>query len=130
MNKNIPIAVFILAVLAVGVSFFFSDKSDASRFSKNFLRCTPSELKMSFPGSTLYVVTVVGIENDLCHYTAKIVDQSNTALQSGPSGIDCRVPQARVTADTLDHILGQDKTPNAAAEQAKLQTDYCTKAIQ
>lgn len=130
MNKNIIVVVLILAVLAAGSYFLFANKSAAPSFSKNFLQCNPSELKMKFTGASSYVITVLGVENGACHYTAKVVDQSGAVLPNGPVGIDCRVPQALIIADTLDRLLGQDKTPSVAAEQTKLQTDYCTKAVQ
>jgi hypothetical protein len=129
MNKNIRIVILVLAILAMGSYLFFVNRSTVPSFSENFLQCSPSELKMKFTGASSYVITVLGVENNICHYTAQVVDQSGTVLPNGPVGIDCRVPQSLVTADTLDHLLGQDKTPGAAAEQTKLQTDYCMKAV-
>jgi len=85
---------------------------------------------MKFTGVSSYVVTVLGAESGICHYTAKVVDQNDASVVNGPGGIDCRVPQALITTDTLDHLLGQDKTPSVVVEQTKLQTDYCTKLAQ
>ena len=130
MNKNMLLVVLILAILAAGSYAVFANKSDAPSFSKNFLQCSPGELSMLFPNSSVYTITIIGAESGICHYTAKVVDQNSALLLNGPGGIDCRVPQALITVMTLDHLLGQDKTSEILAEQTKLQTDYCAKAVQ
>ncbi|MFA5745108.1 MAG: hypothetical protein WC887_02750 [Candidatus Paceibacterota bacterium] len=130
MNKNIKIVILILAIIVAGSSIFFANRSTVPSFSEDFLRCNPSESKMPFQDSNVYVVTVLGAESGICHYTAKVVDQDGVAPLDGPGGIQCSVPQSFISADTLNHLLGQDKTPEILTEQTKLQTDYCIKSAQ
>jgi len=148
MNKNIIIVVLIVVILAIGGYFIFTKKSsgpatnslpttgqskqtgpvaytDASSFASSFLQCSPSELKMPFPGNSTYIVTVFGVENGKCHYAIKVVGQNGAVLRSGG---DCKVPSELITEDVLGHLFGNDKTPGkekTLAEQTKIETDYC-----
>ncbi|MCX6787473.1 MAG: hypothetical protein NTY93_03065 [Candidatus Kaiserbacteria bacterium] len=130
MNRNIFIIILALIALASGVYFFSVNKGGAPDFSKSFLQCSPREFTAKFAGASTYVITIFGVENGACHYTAKVVDQNGTIIPGGPGGIDCNVPLASVTPDVLNHLLGQDTTPSIAAEQSELQAAYCTKTNQ
>jgi hypothetical protein len=99
--------------------------TDAPSFSRSFLQCSPSELKMPFSGSSTFVITVFGVENGKCHYTGQVVDQKGVAVQGGPPASDCKVPIALINSDVFGHLFGSDKTPAVKVAQDKLQTDYC-----
>lgn len=147
MNKNIIIAVLALIILAIGGYFIFIKKNstpaptpaasqpeqakpvaytDPISFAPGFLQCSPSELKMPFPGNNTYVNTMFGIEDGKCHYTLKVVDQKGVVLM----GIDCKVPKELITEDILGHVFGADEVPGkekVLAEQNKIEADYCKK---
>ncbi len=100
--------------------------TDPPSFAPRFLQCSPSELKMPFTGTNSYVVTVFGVQNGICHFASKVVNQSGVTVNGGVG--DCRVPKALITADVLGHLFGADKAPGqekVLATQTKLQTEYC-----
>ena len=78
---------------------------------------------------TIYVITVFGMENGKCHYSAKIINASGDVIPGMPA-TDCYVPKEKISEGTFWHFFGQDKEPgNEAikAEQDKIEADYCTK---
>jgi len=155
MDKHAVIVVLVVIILALGGYFVFVKQSlitttnptlnttalpttdqskqtnsviftDPPSFAPSFLQCTPSELRMPFPGDNIYVNTVYGVENDKCHYILKVVNKDNVALQ----GIDCLVPKELISTDILNHVFGGDKVPGQEkilAEQNKIEADYCKK---
>jgi hypothetical protein len=155
MSKNIIIVILVVVILAIGGYFIFIKQSsvpapattsspaagqpeqtkpvaysDPSSFAPSFLQCSPSELKMPFSGNNTYIITVFGIENGNCHYTAKVVDQSGVVAQGGAGGVDCKVPKGLITEDVLGHLFGADKVAGKEAvklAQDKIEADYCTK---
>ena len=157
MSKNSIIITLIVAILVIGGYFIFVKQSsaptetpsttsvpaagqpkptspvaytDASSFALSFLQCTPSELKMPFPGNNTYVITVFGVENGDCHYAIKVVDQNGVVVQGGAGGIDCKVPKGLITEDVLGHLFGVDKAAGKEAVKAtqdKIEADYCKK---
>lgn len=150
MNKNIIIGVLVVIILAVGGYFIFTKPSsapvttsipttgqseqtepiaytDAPSFSRSFLQCSSSELKMPFMGTDTLVITVFGIENNKCHYVSKVIDKNGAEVLSGA---DCKVPKELITEDLFGHFFGQDKAPGkekTLAEQTKIEADYCVK---
>lgn len=150
MNKNIISVVLVVIIIAFGIYFIFTkqglapatvsvpvtDQSkqtestiyvDVPNFSRSFLQCSPSELKMPFMGTNTLVITVFGIENDKCHYVSKVIDKNGAEIFSGT---DCSVPKELITEDLFGHFFGQDKAPGkekTLAEQTKIEADYCIK---
>lgn len=143
MNKNIIIGVLVVIILVVGGYFIFIKQgsppagnqpeqadlvafTDPTSFAPSFLQCSPSELKMPFPGNNTYISSMFGIENGKCHYTLKVVDQKGVTLAEN----DCKVPKELISEDILGHVFGNDKAPGkekVLAEQNKIEADYCIK---
>lgn len=122
----IIIAVLILVIVGGGLFFFFgnngaqketgdgqpttaADKemvdcgkaTDPGCFVNRMNGCLPVTAKMiSTDGTTAIEITILGIENEKCHFQRKI----NNALN-----LDCYFPKGTLNMDTLDQIFGNDK---------------------
>ena len=93
----------------------------------HLLNCTPSELNAFMEEGTTYMITVFGVEDGKCHYTAKVVDENGNVAGGMPSTA-CLVPMEKITEDTFNHLFGIDKEPGKEAikaEQDKIEADYC-----
>lgn len=63
--------------------------------------CLPVTVKMvGTDGSTEIDLTILGLENETCHFQRKI----NTVLD-----LDCYFPKGTMNSDTLDQTFGNDK---------------------
>jgi hypothetical protein len=85
-------------------------------------------MTMPFVGGSSIIITVFGMESNLCHYGVKVVDENGNALAGGPPSSDCRVPIERITQDTFGHFFGQDSGPgqeSIKAEQDKIANEFC-----
>jgi|GEM_PF-1334870 len=75
--------------------------ADPSCFINRMNGCLPVTTKMTGTNSTTTIdITVLGIENDTCHFQRKINDVLN---------MDCYFPKGTLNADTLDQTFGNDK---------------------
>lgn len=74
---------------------------DPSCFLSRMNGCLPVTAKMvGTDGKTNIEITVLGIENDKCHFQRKINDVLD---------LDCRFPKGTMNMDTLDQTFGNDK---------------------
>ncbi len=74
---------------------------DPSCFLKRMNECLPVTAKMiGSDGSTNIEITVLGIENEKCHFQRKLNDVLN---------LDCYFPKGTMNMDTLDQTFGNDK---------------------
>lgn len=96
-------------------------KADSDCLSSNFLSCASLEFKMDFvqPGSK-YIITVLGKEDDNCHYQTKVLNPDGSILM----GFECKVPLTEISLDTVKHFFGQD-TDAVKDAQAQLEQTYC-----
>ena len=63
--------------------------------------CLPVTTKgMASDGKTTLEITILGVENEKCHFQRKI----NNVLN-----LDCYFPKGTLNADTLDQTFGNDK---------------------
>ncbi len=92
-------------------------------FHPEFLKCSPSELKMPFAEGVNSIITVYGISNMICHYDSKLEDKEGNFFQA----TDCMIPMYNITEDTFVHLLGEDQEGEVKAKQDKIEADYCMK---
>lgn len=93
--------------------------SDQSCLHTNFLACQPAEFKMPFMEQSEYSISIIGKENESCHYKMNVTGQPVN---------DCLLPMNLLNDDRFGHFFGQEKVPGKekiAAEQQKIDTDYC-----
>jgi len=99
--------------------------SNRSCFLTRFLKCQPAEFK-TVSGNGELQISIVGLAGDRCYYLGGLYE--NGVLVS--SGMECRVPKHLITANTLDHFLGQDKAAgkeDIKLEQDRIENDYCSR---
>ena len=78
-----------------------SKSDDQMCFVNRMNQCLPVTAKMTgSDGSTAIEITVLGIENETCHFQRKI----NNAMD-----LDCYFPKGTMNMDTLDQTFGNDK---------------------
>ncbi len=78
-----------------------SKMSDPSCFLGRMNGCLPVTAKMTgSDGKTAIEITILGIENEKCHFQRKI----NNVLD-----LDCHFPKGTLNMDTLDQTFGNDK---------------------
>ena len=78
-----------------------SKTPDPSCFVKRMNQCLPVTAKMmGTDGSTEIDITILGIENEKCHFQRKL----NNVLN-----LDCYFPKGTMNTDTLDQTFGNDK---------------------
>lgn len=91
-----------------------STTSDPSCFLTRMNGCLPVTTNMTgSDGKTEIAITILGIENDKCHFQRKI----NNVLN-----LDCLFPKGTLNMDTLDQTFGNDKGLQ------KIVDDACTSA--
>lgn len=78
-----------------------SEAKDPFCFLSRMNECLPVTTKMiGTDGKTVIEITILGIENDKCHFQRKI----NNVLN-----LDCYFPKGTLNMDTLDQMFGNDK---------------------
>ncbi|OQB44140.1 MAG: hypothetical protein BWY03_00380 [Parcubacteria group bacterium ADurb.Bin159] len=78
-----------------------SEASDPSCFLTRMSECLPVTAKMIGSDSKTDIeITILGVENDKCHFQRKI----NNVLN-----LDCFFPKGTLNMDTLDQTFGNDK---------------------
>jgi len=78
-----------------------SKTNDPSCFLTRMNGCLPVTTKMTgSDGKTEIEITILGVENDKCHFQRKI----NNVLS-----LDCHFPKGTLNMDTLDQTFGNDK---------------------
>jgi len=78
-----------------------SGATDPSCFINRMNGCLPVTAKMTATDSTTTIdITILGIENNKCHFQRKI----NNVLN-----LDCYFPKGTMNMDTLDQTFGNDK---------------------
>lgn len=78
-----------------------SGMKDPFCFVNRMNGCLPVTAKMTGTDSTTTIdITILGIENDKCHFQRKI----NNVLS-----LDCYFPKGTLNMDTLDQTFGNDK---------------------
>jgi len=78
-----------------------SGMSDPSCFINRMSQCLPVTAKMTgSDNKTAIEITILGVENDTCHFQRKINDVLN---------LDCHFPKGTMNMDTLDQTFGNDK---------------------
>ena len=74
---------------------------DPGCFINRMNECLPVTAKMvGADDSTAIDITVLGIENETCHFQRKI---------NGVLNLDCYFPKGTMNGDTLDQTFGNDK---------------------
>ncbi|MDD5043840.1 MAG: hypothetical protein PHD51_04265 [Patescibacteria group bacterium] len=70
-------------------------------FVNRMNQCLPVTAKMmGSDGVTSIEITILGVENEKCHFQRKINDVAN---------LDCYFPKGTLNMDTLDQTFGNDK---------------------
>lgn len=129
MNKKVLyVIIVILAVIIIGGLFFFlgtkstqketgnNQKTAASPATDNKMvdctgkdpgcffnrmnECLPVTGKMTGTDNMVIDITILGIENDKCHFQRKI---------NGALNLDCYFPKGTLNGDTFDQMFGNDK---------------------
>ncbi len=78
-----------------------SEAKDPGCFVNRMNGCLPVTAKMTGTDSTTTIdITILGIENDKCHFQRKI----NNVLN-----LDCYFPKGTMNWDTIDQTFGNDK---------------------
>lgn len=81
-----------------------------SCFVNRMNNCLPVTTKMTGSDSdTKIEITVVGIENEKCHFQRKINDSLN---------LDCYFQKGTLSSDTLDQMFGNDKGLKSVVDDA------------
>jgi len=127
-KKGLYIAIVILVLIVIGgvILFLSNNKSnnesikeeaqapatenemvdcgaaqDPGCFLNRMNGCLPVTTKMTgTDGTTAIEITILGIENDKCHFQRKI----NNVLD-----LDCQFPKGTLNGNTLDQMFGNDK---------------------
>ncbi|MCL5010799.1 MAG: hypothetical protein M1127_01120 [Patescibacteria group bacterium] len=90
-----------------------SEATDPGCFLARMNECLPVTAKgMGSDGKTSFEVTILGIENEKCHFQRKINDVLN---------LNCYFPKGTLNMDTFDQTFGNDK----GAEAKKIVDDAC-----
>ena len=77
------------------------EAKDPTCFLNRMNECLPVTVKMTGSDNTTEIeMTILGIENDKCHFQRKI----NNVLN-----LDCYFPKGTLNMDTLDQMFGDDK---------------------
>ncbi|MFA5084396.1 MAG: hypothetical protein WC475_03415 [Candidatus Paceibacterota bacterium] len=132
-NKILYVIITVLVVIVVGGGLFFfsGNKSDTGTgqpeaadqkmvdcgetdnpgcFLNRMSGCLPVTAKMmSTDGTTAIEITILGIENDKCHFQRKL---------NGALNLDCYFPKGTLNMDTLDQIFGNDKGLGELVDEA------------
>lgn len=97
-----PVAVAPIAVAPVQEEMVDCGQAqDPGCFLNRMNQCLPVTAKgTGSDGTTTFEVTILGIENEKCHFQRKI----NNALN-----LDCYFPKGTLNMDTLDQTFGNDK---------------------
>ena len=74
--------------------------SDPSCFVSRMNECLPVTAKMTGTDGSIIDITILGIENDKCHFQRKINNSIN---------LDCYFPKGTMNMNTLDQTFGNDK---------------------
>lgn len=73
---------------------------DPGCFFNRMNGCLPVTGKMTGTDGSTIDITILGIENDKCHFQRKINDALN---------LDCLFPRGTLNGDTFDQMFGNDK---------------------
>lgn len=76
-----------------------SGQEDPNCFFSRMNQCLPVTAKMTGTDETVIEITVLGIENETCHFQRKI----NNVMD-----LDCYFPKGTLNMDTLDQTFGND----------------------
>jgi len=78
-----------------------SKAADPGCFVNRMNQCLPVTAKMiGSDGSTEIDITILGVENETCHFQRKL---------NGVLNLDCYFPKGTMNTDTLDQTFGNDK---------------------
>lgn len=78
-----------------------SEATNPSCFLDRMTECLPVTAKMTgSDGETAIEITILGIENDKCHFQRKL---------NGVLNLDCYFPKGTLNWDTIDQTFGNDK---------------------
>ena len=93
-----------------------SGATDPSCFLARMSGCLPVTTKMTgSDGATAIEVTILGIENEKCHFQRKV----NNVID-----LNCLFPKGTLNMDSLDQTFGNDH----GAEAKKVVDEACTQA--
>ena len=73
-----------------------------SCFTDRMNQCLPVTAKMTGSDNSDIVLTILGVENETCHFQRTV--SSNSALN-----MDCHFPKGTMNMDTLDQTFGNDR---------------------
>lgn len=76
-----------------------SKQEDPHCFLNRMNQCLPVTTKITGTDGTVIEITVLGIENETCHFQRKI----NNVMD-----LDCHFPKGTLNTDTLDQMFGND----------------------
>lgn len=71
-------------------------------FSNRMSQCLPVTAKMVGADGSTIVLTILGVENETCHFQKTLTE--NSALN-----LDCYFPKGTMNFDTIAQTFGQDK---------------------
>jgi hypothetical protein len=130
MKKGVLIGIIAGAVLILVVGFFIltnnkgtqeqntdpnqmvdcGTMTDPSCFSNRMSSCLPVSGKMiATDGSTVIEMTVIGLENNTCHFQRKL----NNVLN-----LDCYFPSGTLSWDLIDQTFGNEKGLQAVVDNS------------
>ncbi len=128
-NKGLYVIIVVLILVAVGLGIFLKNSGETEKkapeptgeiaaenenkmvdcgmadnprcFINRMNGCLPVTVKMMGSDSTTRIdLTILGVENEKCHFQRKINDVMD---------LDCYFPKGTFNMDTLDQTFGNDK---------------------
>jgi len=133
MKTAYIIAIIVAIILVLIGGFFLSQNKSTSSQTPNqipdlsqntFSSCQASARATPFGQGGTYIVRIIGLENELCHWQFSLempqVNQTN----------DCFYPIEQMSDKASQHLFGMDKTgteclSDTCKQQESLQAQYC-----
>jgi hypothetical protein len=131
------VVIFIIVVLAIVLFLLFSNRqtektdetlvsdtemvdctgsNDQACFIRRMNSCLPVSIAMTGSDNTTSIrITILGVENEKCHFQRKINDVLD---------LDCYFAKGTLNTDTLDQTFGNDKGLQAVVDEACKQTGW------
>lgn len=132
INLYLICALFLIIFFVAGCGKSNQNQGNDSNQSDNqnnlnqnaFLSCQASQQKNSLGNDVTYIIKVIGVENQTCHW--QYVIQSSQFNQTN----DCFYPLDKMSDNAFQHLFGQDKTGTGCSgdtckEQESLIQTYC-----
>jgi len=133
-NKVLYVVIGVLALIIIGGAVFFMSNNEAGQkgietvqqangemfdcgeasdpgcFMNRMGACSPVTVKMmSNDGKTAIRLSILGVENDKCHFQRKLDEVLN---------LDCYFPKGTLSWDAIDQTFGNEKGLQSVVDSA------------